>query len=192
MRYDITMTGDNASADFFTIFGESPNSLELALRGNVPIEFITVMDEALINITDLYYDAGVGAFFVVVENYGSVAAFVDVEIQSIWVNGQRVTVGGDEAILVEPGSKGKIRASIELADEDIAHSSNQQVSVKVLYGERENSLIKELDAIFEFKMKKADFTYYVLIIVVVVLFLILLLAKRRKKKKKHHYHHEDL
>lgn len=173
---------NNITAEFFTIFGESKKSLEYALQGSFRVEVITVFDQALINMTGLYYDTRAKAFFVEFENFGEVDAFVDVELVDIWVNGQLVTIGGDEIVVISAGKKGRIKASVELAEEDMNHRLNQQIDVKALYGQRENALIKVLRGTFEFKLKKADFVLYFLITVVVILFF-LVLFKRRKKKE---------
>ena len=177
------LEGENASAEFFTIFGESTNALEFSLEQTMAIEFVEVMDDSEINVTGMYYDAGEQAFYIEVRNVGYVDAYVDAEILEVWINGELVTVGGDEVLLVEPGKKGKVKASVELAEEDIANARNQDLEVKVYYGERENALIKMQRATFAFELQEADYTLYILIAVVLVLFF-LILWKRRKKKEK--------
>ncbi|MFH1770595.1 MAG: hypothetical protein ABH828_03485 [archaeon] len=178
--------GVNATAEFFTIFGESPKSLEFALQGTFPIQTITVYDEAIINITDLYYDSGAGAFYVVIENVGTVDAYVDIEILDLWINGQLTTVGGDKVIRIKPGKTGTIKASVVMSEEDMAHRLNQDIRVKALYGERENVLIKSTEATFKFKVKEADYFLYFLIVVVVILIFLIIFG--RKKKCKHCKH----
>jgi len=184
--YEIDTIDENATAEFFTIYGESKKALEFAFQGTFPIEFISVIDEATINITDLYYDSGAKAFYVEVANLGEVDVYVDVELLDIWVNGELITVGGDEVILIKPGKTGKIKVSIELSDEDMAHSSNGEIDVKGFYGQRENALIKVLRVTFSFKEKKGDIWTYIL--VAVILLLLLLIIFKKKKKCKHCKH----
>ncbi|MFC2135545.1 hypothetical protein ACFLTH_13105 [Bacteroidota bacterium] len=176
---------ENATAEFFTIFGESKKSLEFALEGTFPIEFITVLDDATISITDLYYDSGAKAFYVEIENTGPVEAYVNAEVLDVWVNGQLITIGGDKIILVKPGKSGKIKASVELAEEDINHRLNQEIEVKAFFGQREGALVKVLKATFALRVKKADLTQYLLIVVVVILLLLIFFKSKKCNACKH-------
>ncbi|MBU0667262.1 MAG: hypothetical protein ABIC91_02630 [Nanoarchaeota archaeon] len=175
------LSDENISAELFIVYGESKKSLENIIRGTFPVESITIMDESLINITGVYYDMVQNAFIVEVENLGTMGAYVDVELIDLWVNGEFLTVGGDEIIFVEPKKSGQIKVSVDLTEEDIVHRNNEYVFVRVLYGERENSLIKSAQSQFLFKVKQADYFFYILIAVVVLMFF-LIVWKRRKKK----------
>jgi hypothetical protein len=182
MTYDLELpTENNVTAEVFTIFGESQKSLENIFRGTFPVETVEIFDESAINITDLYYDAGSGAFFLEVKNVGNVGVYVDVELIDLWVNGEFVIVGGDEIIFVEPGKTAKVKISVELVDEEIESKNNQILIAKAIYGERENSLINSVSAEFEFKLKKADYMFYALMVVVIGLFFLIIFKRRNKK-----------
>ena len=143
------------------------------------------MDDSVVNITGLHYDPKQGAFFVRVLNVGEVDAFVDVELTNLWINGEFVTVGGDEIISLKPGKAGLIKVTIELSEEDIADRRNKEVNVRALYGQRENALIKLTKGVFEFEVKslRSGVWTYVLILVVIILIFLILFARRRKKKE---------
>jgi hypothetical protein len=179
------LESDDAVAELYIIYGESPKSLEFALQGRLNIESITIMDDSVVNITGLHYDPKQGAFFVRVLNVGEVDAFVDVELTNLWINGEFVTVGGDEIISLKPGKAGLIKVTIELSEEDIADRRNKEVNVRALYGQRENALIKLTKGVFEFEVKslRSGVWTYVLILVVIILIFLILFARRRKKKE---------
>ncbi len=170
-------------AELYTIFGEGPRSLENAIQAKIPISFITVKDETIVNITDLYYNKGKGAFIVTIENTGGVDAYVRPEIVDLIVNGEPVTVAADKTVLVPAGKSVKIPISIKLAEEDFAE--NPQVMVRAYYGAREQALIKVTKNSFALKFGGVDVGGIVLYAVIILVVLFLLFFLGTKKKCKH-------
>jgi len=189
IAYEIDLSGvdntDNLTGEVFTIYGESKTSLEQALRGTFKIETITVIDDANIEIIDLFYSKSKGAFLVTIENTGEVDVYVDVELIDLWINGEYVTVSADEIEKIEAGKTKQIAINIELEDEDLEDSRNSKITVRGVYGERKHALVKVKEKEFELKIRKGLVWWYIPIIIIVILiliFLLLLLLKRRKKR----------
>lgn len=185
-RYDIdgnllNLQADDLSGDVFTVFGEGPQTLENQLQKSFSIDIIDVLDDAEINITDLYYDQGAGKFFVYVENVGQSDAYVKLELIDVVINGELVTIGADETELIPVGRGMWIPISVTLADEDIL--DNEDVRVRAYYGERELALIKILEADFAFRLggglSLGKIALYVLIIGVILLLIFFLGTKKK-------------
>lgn len=186
MTYEIDLPVDEEiTAEVYTIFGESQKSLENIFQGEFIVESVEIFDDASINITDLYYDVGAGAFFLEIKNVGDVGVYVDAELIDVWVNGEYVIIGGDEVIFIEPGKTKKLRISVELVDEEIESKNNQILVANAIYGERENSLIKSVRAEFEFKVKGVDYVFFALLVVVIGLFFLILFKRRKKKEEEY-------
>ncbi|MFH1400738.1 MAG: hypothetical protein ABIH41_04410 [Nanoarchaeota archaeon] len=171
----------------FTIFGESPKSLELTAEKTLDVQLINILDEADIEIDDLVYNKGRQRFEAKITNVGAADAYVDVELLDLWVNGETLTFGSEKITKISKGKSKWIPVLVELDDLDIENNAN--ILVRGIYGERENILIKAKEREFAFKEKGIDYVTYALVIVVIILLILFLLAVRRKKKRRHGGHH---
>ncbi len=181
------------TAQIFTIYGEAPKSLEKALQATFPIRFIEVLDDAAINITDLYYDKGKGQFFITIVNTGEVDAYVQPELVDLLINDEFVTVAADEVVRIPVGGEAVIPVTIELADEDF--DENPMVKVRAYYGEREIALIKVTEKSFALRFG-GDVLGFVtsgtgITVIVIVLVLVLLVLFLGTKKTCKHCGHKN-
>ncbi len=166
-------------AQLLTIYGEGPNALENALQAQLPIEFVTVRDEALINITGLYYDKAAGRFFVTIENVGPIDAYVRPELVNLFVNDEEVTVAADAVVLIKKGKSARIPVTIPMAEADF--TANPSIRVRAYYGEREIALIKVTERTFSLEFG-GGYGRYVTYALVAALLLFLLFFLGTKKK----------
>ena len=97
------------TAKIFTTFGEGPKSLENAIEATLRISFVDIKDEALINITRLWYDKNRQAFIVTIENTGGVDAYVMPEMIDLSVNDELLTVAAEETVLLKKGGSARIQ-----------------------------------------------------------------------------------
>ncbi len=183
------MQGD-ITAEVFTIFGESPRSLEYQLRKTVTVETVDILDEAEIEFGKVLYDKRSGKFLVEIRNIGDVDAFVDLEVIDLLINDELVTFGADEVIFIEAGDSKFIEVTVDMADEDI--DSNPKIRIRAYYGERERSLVKIIEG--EFSYGFTGFGYVTgqvlkdigknvilyLPVIVIVILLILILGMKKK------------
>lgn len=177
----LNLQSDQLSGDVFTVFGESPISLENTYQKTFQIDIIDVLDDSQINITGLYYDKVDQQFLVRIENVGPKAAYVSVELLDLMINGQPITVGGDGAVLIPKGKDAYLPVIVEMADADF--TDNPSVHVRAYYGERELSRIKITEATFPIQFR-SNYTRYVVYGVVALLILLLLFLLATKKKCK--------
>ncbi|RME52104.1 hypothetical protein D6783_05825 [Candidatus Woesearchaeota archaeon] len=175
----LNLQGDDISGRVFTIYGESPGSLERQLDQTFKIERVRVDDSAEIEILDLVYDIRKKQFIVTIENTGSVDAYVNPELVDLRVNGERVTVGADEPFLIKPGKKAHIPISIELSEEDFP--DNEEITVRAYYGERKLALVKVKTKVFAFKSRSGYLLLWVSIALIVLVLLIAFFSRKRCK-----------
>jgi hypothetical protein len=179
----LLLEGTNLIARIFTIFGESPTTLDRSLEAEFRIEQVEINDEAQVNITGLYYDKGKQQFMVTIENTGDVDAYVQPEIVNLLINDEFVTVAADRPYLVPAGGKVKIPIPIEMIEEDFLE--NPQIRVRAYYGEREIALTKVTEKSFalEFGTEGGNIVYYVVVVVLVIILLLLWLGTKKKCKQ---------
>jgi archaellum component FlaF (FlaF/FlaG flagellin family) len=178
----LNLQSDQLSGDIFTIYGESPVSLENTYQKSFQIELIDVLDDAQINITGLYYDKVNSQFLVQIENIGKKDAYVSAELVDLVVNGETLTVGGDGVVLIKVGKTAYLPVNIEMVDADFL--ANPTVRTRAYYGERELSRIKIIEANFPIEFR-SNYGKYVITGGVVIIILLLLLLLATKKKCKH-------
>ncbi len=179
--YELDMPIDfenvNLTADVYTIFGESPYSLENVLEGIFSVEVVTVIDDTRIEIEDAVYDSRNNEFLVRIKNTGEVDAYVDVEIIDLYINGEEIIAGSENINKLKPGESVWVPVDADMAEED--YSFNEKIKVRARYGERENSLIKIAYKEFDLKLKKADYALYIIIILIILLLLLIILTKKK-------------
>lgn len=180
----LIIEGDEATADLYTIFGESKKSLDNILQLTMLISSVDIMDSTEIDIVDLVYDKSNKEFLISIKNIGSNDVYVDLEMPDVIINDEYTTLGTDKVSFIEAGNILTIPIKAVLTDADI--DNNPQVTVKAYYGAREQALFKTKQATFEMKTKAGKWIYYIIIaVVLIIIILIFLLIKRRKKKNEH-------
>lgn len=171
------------TADIYIIFGESKGSMDKVLDLTMEVETVDVFDNCEIDLKNLVYDKRKGIFYITIENIGKVGCFVDTEIIDLLIDGQTRSFGADEVLHIKDGKKKKQKIKVKLTEEDI--EENEIVTVRAYYGERENSLVKIIEAEFELKLKGIDYAFYSLLIIIILLLFLIFWRRRKDKKKKH-------
>lgn len=178
----LNLQADDLSGDVFTVYGEGASSLENTLQESFEIDIIDVLDDAQVNITDLYYDTSANSFFVYIENVGDVDSYVDVELIDLIINGEEVTVSADETILIPAGEGEWIPVEIEMVEEDFAE--NEDVRVRAYFGERELALVNIVEEEFELRFGGGNSQYIIYALVLgIVLWLLWFLGTKKKCPK---------
>ncbi|NJL44206.1 MAG: hypothetical protein HC945_02740 [Nitrosarchaeum sp.] len=173
----LSLQGDELSGRVFTIYGEAPGSLENTLEADIRVDRITVTDQADIEIRSLVYDKTREMFVVEIESTGDADAYVNPELIDVSVNGEQVTAGIGEPILIPQGDTEHIDIPLTLEEEDFME--NEEITVRAYYGERRLSLIKVKTAVFGLEFTSAAWMIYVLIGILLLLLLLLLATRKR-------------
>ncbi len=172
----IDLLGDEKTLDMTVIYGESPRSLEQEMQASLRLEEVSIIDGAEIEIIDVSFIQRTSTFLVKVRNVGNVDAYATAEIHDLIIDGDTYIFGTDEVVRVRPGRTATLGVETTMEEEDIPN--NEQVRVKVLYGERENALIKIKEGIFPFKFAAPNIMLYVLIILIILLLILFFLNKK--------------
>ena len=169
--------------DLFTLYGETPTSLEKILEKKVNVETINIIDKCKIDIAGVKYSKPQRAFVIKVKNTGEVNCWVDAELDGTIVDRTKKTLGSEGSVKIDPKKSGEIILKQEMTDSDL--QKNNFVNVIAYYGEREGSLIKILKGRFEIKIELISYATIGLIllgiIIIITMIILFVLWKRRKE-----------
>ncbi|MBW6442809.1 hypothetical protein K0A97_03480 [Patescibacteria group bacterium] len=176
--------GEEITAEVYALYGESTNSLEKILQGSVILQRVSVIDNCDLEFLKVDYIKPQKVFSIRVRNLGSADCWTNAELVDIIFEGEKITVGSGEAILIRDGKKGNI--IIEKDMEDIDLEDNPFVDLVVYYGERKEGLVNTFRGRFELGIVWISTTivFLILILLIILLFWIFLLAKRRRRKRR--------
>ncbi len=177
----IDLTGEDKRLDLSVIYGESPRALEQTLETSVSLTEVSIIDGTDIEIVDVAFNLRTNSFEIEVRNIGTTDAYATAEIHDLIVDGETLIFGTDQTIRLSPGRSGTITVETTMEEEDVQF--NERIRVKVLYGERENSLIKVREGVFDFKYTSTDIIVYVLIILIILVVLLFVFKKKCKHCK---------
>lgn len=181
---DVEFNGESLTLDVFTLYGDTPSSLEKILETTVNAEIVNVLDRCEIEIQGIKYSKPKEQFLVRVKNIGDIDCWVDVELSDVLIDGIETTLGSDGSVQIRAGRSKNIVIEQRMTDEDLA--DNSLVDVIAYYGEREDGLVKVQRGRFELKIETISFAtigLIALIILIIAAFLILLFLWRRRKKE---------
>jgi len=179
--YDLDPVPDGAlNAEIFVVYGESKNSLEKTLEAEISVDTVRILDNCDIEINEVAYDVAGQRFQIKLGNTGDVECFVDIEIIDLKIANERTTYGLEDIDSMDPGDDSTFNIKVEMTEEDI--EDNDQVKIRVYYGERRSSLVKILEGTFQLIIREGDYLFYGLMGVILVL-VFLIFWRRRKKKK---------
>ncbi|MGV8152522.1 MAG: hypothetical protein ACP5OG_05565 [Candidatus Nanoarchaeia archaeon] len=181
---NIELSGENLSAEVYTIYGESPTSLEKILEKSLFISSVNILDKCEIELKKLSYNKQKKAIIIKVENSGPVDCYVDLELSNMIIDNLKTTLGTTGSTKINTGKSKKIEIKQELTEDDI--EKNSEIQVIAYFGERENNLVKELRQKFPLTIETLTMTTYaiiLLILIILVLIIIILLIKRRRDKE---------
>lgn len=181
ITYDMASLDDDEVAEFFVVYGESQNALDLAINKNITVERVTILDNSEIEVISITYDVQRGTLYIEIRNIGDVDAYVDIELLDIVVDGEKTDLGMEGSKMVGAGETRTLRIVQELDEFDI--EDNAWVQVKAFYGQRENALIKTAQKEMVLEIKTIFNALNYTIAAVILILLILLILWRRKRKK---------
>ncbi len=181
---DVDFTDEKISLEVFTLYGETPSSLEKILEKKIDVDVVNVIDRCEIDIESVKYTKSRKEFSVKVLNPGSIDCWVDVELSDVIIDGVEKTIGSEGSVKILAGKKGKIVIRQEMTEEDL--KENHFVNVIAYYGERENGLVKILKGKYELKVESISFAtlsliILALIVLVAVIVLIFLFIKKKRE-----------
>jgi hypothetical protein len=180
MTYGVeTMSEGNITGEAYVIYGESKGSMEKAIDEKFIVGTIEVFDECEIKIVNLLFEKRKKTFHVEIKNTADVKCYADSEVIDLIVNGKTTTFGSEDIIEINPGKTKTSLIKTELTEEDFIE--NEEINIRVHYGQRENGLIKVKDAKFALEFKGIDYITFTLIVIIITL-LVLIFRKRLKKK----------
>ncbi len=176
----IIPSSTSAIADVYTLYGETPSSLEKVLQGTYSITNVNVIDRCDITIDKVIYQKNKDTFVIKIKNTAPVDCWVDVDLKDVLVGGRKKIFGSEGAVLIESGNSGKVYIAAQLNDQDL--EKNSLVSLTAYYGEREDSLVKVLQTKFALTIQIINYAVVSLSILalIILIALIFFIWKRRK------------
>ena len=100
--YDgVDLSGEEITAEYFTIYGESEKSLDRILQGTYEVGIVSVLDECQLDVKYVKYNKQEKSFMIKIKNLGDVECWVNVELQDLLINNIEQTIGteGSESVL---------------------------------------------------------------------------------------------
>lgn len=179
--YDgVEILGENITAEVYTIYGESPSSLDRTIQGTFQVEIVSILDKCQIDVKYVKYNKQEKAFIVKIKNLGDIECWADVEIRDVLINNIKQTIGTEVSENILPRRSKKIFIFERITDYDL--DKNPFVDISVYYGEKRDSLVNLFKGRFELDLQKFTFlTYIIFIVVFLILILIfwIIIIKRR-------------
>lgn len=181
--YDVDITDFiDLKAEVYTIFGDSPSSMDRVLSGEFDVSVVDVIDRCEIEIEKVKYNKQKGMFEVEVRNNIDFDCWVEIVIEDLSVGYEKITVSSDRAIKISGKKSGTLKIYEELDSTDI--EKNNFVNVVAYYGEKETGLIKILKGRFELKAFSMGIaTYAIITLGSMTIFFFFLFSWRRRREK---------
>lgn len=179
----VELSGENITADIFTLFGESPSSLDRILQGKYPVQIVNVIDRCELDIKSVTYNKQEKAFVVKLVNIGDYECWASVELKDVSINRIKQTLGTETPKKITPRQTKKILIYETLTENDL--EKNELVMVVAYYGEKRDSLVKSLFKRLELGYQMFNTLTYVILAfaIAIILVIILLIIIKRKEKK---------
>lgn len=178
----VVISGEEASAEVYVLYGESPASLDRVLQGTYEIEMVNIIDRCELDIKWLKYNKQENSFVVKLKNKVSVECWASVELKDIVINRITQTIGTEESEKLLPKRSKRIYMYEILTESDL--TKNNFIKVVSYYGERRDSLVNTKEVRMELNYQRFNFlTYIIFILIFVILIFILffIIARRRDK-----------
>lgn len=191
--YDADLTSyvagkQNLTVDLFTLYGESPETLDRAVALATPLPVEGVQDKCDLAIRKVSYNAETQRFVVSIDNTGPVDCYAMVELKGVIVNDLPTDIPAPEKVRVQEGESANVYIKQRLTSVDLA--DNPQVFVQVQFGERQDFLLSSVSArlpLEEFAVKTSSTTIIlagiIALLVIIIIAMWFLLRKEKKGKK---------
>jgi len=134
----------NLTADMFTLYGESPDTLDHAIAITTQLPVISMEDNCKLALRTVQYNSKTQRFIVKLENEGSVDCFADTELRDVIVNDNQATISYPGTAAITAGRTSMIEIKQLMTEVDLA--DNPDVRVHMRYGERQEFMLSILEA----------------------------------------------
>lgn len=178
---------DSISAELTVVYGESQDSFDFSLSESYsPLNFVSIVDDSDVLVEKILYDSKNKVFLISVVNNGSVSAYIDMDLNNIFVSGVGNSFSTPRSILVEPGKNAVLVIYAVLSDIDLL--SNPTISYTSFFGQRNFALIKSISGVVSlgkhsfFDSLIANSGVLILVISLMVFGLLLFFLLRKKQK----------
>jgi hypothetical protein len=176
----------NLTVDLFALYGESPDVLDHGVAFAGPLEIVTLNDRCELTLKSLQYNRRTQRFSIRIENDGPVDCNAGIELRDVIINDQPATVAYHGTFSVPEGKTQSIEIKQRMTDVDIA--DNQEIRVRMRYGERQDTLLSLLEAKMPLREATAlgISTTMLLAIVIAVLILTISIMWLVMRKRRHY------
>jgi hypothetical protein len=132
------------TVDLFTLYGESPRTLDHAITLTAPLEVVTAKDDCKLSLKSLQYNARTARFLLTIENDGKVDCHADIELREVIIDDVPTDVPYPGIVGIPSGDTATLEIKQRMSEVDLA--DNPEVRVRVQYGERQDFLLSLLEA----------------------------------------------
>lgn len=185
------MLNQELEASYFVRYGESEGSLERALEGKFPISIISKEDICDVKINKVSYDKGIQRFFIEVQNLANATCYVKPGLRNVMVSDEEIDLEYPRIGRLEANETQEFRIKQRLDEVDI--EDNRIVTANVVYGSREEFLVRMYEQDFDLIVIESRFTdkiikfikgawIYIAVIVIIAGLSIYLIKKRKSSK----------
>lgn len=179
----VVISGEEASAEIYVLYGESPSSLDRVLEGTYKVEIVNIIDRCELDIKWLKYNQQENSFVVKLKNTVPVECWTNVELKDIVINRLTQTIGTEESENILPRKSKKIFIYEILTESDL--EQNDFVKVVSYYGERRDSLVNTKEVRMELNYQRFNpltYVIFILIFIILVFIIFFIIARRREKE----------
>lgn len=178
----VTISEEEATANIYLLYGETPTSLDRVLEGNYKIEIVNIIDGCDLDIKWIKYNRQENSFIVKLKNKVFVECWASVELKDISINKITKTIGTEESEKISPMRSKKLIIYEILTESDLA--KNTFIKVVTNYGERRDSLVNVKEARMELKYQRFNILTYIIFALafIILVFIIFFIIIRRREK----------
>ncbi len=187
--YPLNITpSTNMTAEIYTLYGETPDGLELSLTNTTNISIIEVIDKCPLtndSIKSVVYNKQDKSIFVKVKNTNKADCWASSQIYDMKIGYSTQTLGTQGAIIIPAGKTRNLEIKQELSDSDI--QKNPYVNLAVFSGEKEDSLVNTLKGTYPLGVQMFSALTYSIAAIILILIALVILFIILKKKQKDYY-----
>lgn len=179
----VTISGEEASAEIYVLYGESPSSLDRVLQGTYDVEIVNIIDRCNIDIRWIKYNQQENTFIVKLKNTENIECWASVELKDLLINRLTQTIGTETPEKITPERSKKIFIYEILTESDL--KNNNFVRVVTYYGEKRDSLVNTKEIRMELNYQRFNpltYVIFILIFVILIFIIFFIIARRRERK----------
>jgi len=175
---------NDLTLDLFTLYGESPDTMDHAIALTSPLQVVTVQDDCQLTLRDVQYNTRTQRFIVSVRNDGPVPCYSALELRNLIVNDKATNVTQPGIEQIAKGKTAVIEVKQRMTEVDLA--DNPQVLVHMNYGARQDFLLSTLESRMPLRQYTGSLidstTILIGVIVALILVIVILIIMYRRKR----------